>query len=53
MTISSFKRLFRSPVERDYIDDEDDDETKKQWGAPLFFSGLIVTLLTLIFSYVR
>jgi len=53
MTISSFKRLFRSPVERDYIDDEDDNETKKQWGAPLFFSGLIVTLLTLIFSYVR
>ncbi|WP_435620954.1 DUF3899 domain-containing protein [Anoxybacillus eryuanensis] len=53
VTISSFKRLFRSPVERYYADDQNDDGQKKQWGATLFFAGLVVTGATLIFSYMN
>ncbi|WP_412674751.1 DUF3899 domain-containing protein [Anoxybacillus ayderensis] len=53
MTISSFKRLFRPPVEIDDENEQENDEEEKQWGAPFFFAGLIITLLTLIFSYVR
>ncbi|MBE2912548.1 DUF3899 domain-containing protein [Anoxybacillus flavithermus] len=52
VTIASFKRLFRSPVERYYAQDKHDDETKTQWGAPFFFAGLFVTFMTLILSYV-
>ncbi|AST07951.1 DUF3899 domain-containing protein [Anoxybacillus flavithermus] len=53
VTISSFKRLFRSPVERYMTDEQCDDASKKQWGATLFFAGLVVTGATLIFSYMN
>ncbi|WP_221248105.1 DUF3899 domain-containing protein [Anoxybacillus mongoliensis] len=53
VTISSFKRLFRSPVERYMADEQRDDASKKQWGATLFFAGLVVTGATLIFSYMN
>ncbi|WP_297992661.1 DUF3899 domain-containing protein [Anoxybacillus sp.] len=53
MTISSFKRLFRPPVEMDDADEQDDNQGRTKWGAPFFFAGLIITLLTLILSYVR
>ncbi|GAC90114.1 hypothetical protein KN10_0550 [Anoxybacillus flavithermus NBRC 109594] len=53
VTISSFKRLFRSPVERYMTDEQHDDASKRQWGATLFFAGLVVTGATLIFSYMN